>query len=228
VNHSRRVGLADEVPEGGDPTQGLFQSQRSRLWELLKRLDIRTTLQVLTEQAHALYLGGQVPPACGAATLGPTGFRPTPNLPTRQANFDNFRFGSLAARSAGPASGGVEAEISDQELAVEVFDWYVRKGLVPQPKETVKRKLTGLLHAPKHLVALEFRGLDDEMIMKALDLAIDPHTRFGGPLGNEDGELCWDETGERRLTEAEHREILKEHRRQNDASAGPARSDSLT
>ncbi|MFY9717902.1 MAG: hypothetical protein WAK40_08260 [Thermoplasmata archaeon] len=74
------------------------------------------------------------------------------------------------------------ADLSDQQLAVRVFDWYVRKGLIPPDKKDVKRDESGRLVVDEPLVADRFWGYSSEEIMEALDIMVDRHTKYGGPL----------------------------------------------
>ena len=76
------------------------------------------------------------------------------------------------------------SEITDQELAVRVFDWYVRTDRLPPKREDVARDETGLLKVPEHLLAFEFTGPTWEQTTQALDIMVDQHTSFGGPLGS--------------------------------------------
>jgi hypothetical protein len=78
----------------------------------------------------------------------------------------------------------VDAELSDQELAIRVFDSYVRKDPVPSKREEARRTWEGLLKVPEPLLADKFRGHSPELILEAQDLLIERHTRLGGPFAS--------------------------------------------
>ena len=154
----------------------------SELFFRLKQLAIRSTLQILTEHAYTLYLGRRLPPDLWGGYEWPEEFPtnpPSPYLSSKPRLFSARIPRSLLRWSRVWA---VQAEMSEQELAVKVFDWYVRKGLIPPPKEVVRRSLLGLLDVGEPLIALRFMRYTPEQIQDAMTIMIERHERYGGSL----------------------------------------------
>jgi hypothetical protein len=76
----------------------------------------------------------------------------------------------------------VEAEISDQDLALRVFDWYVRTDRYPPNKEDAHRDWRGFLVLTEPLPGLGF-GPSSDQIREAFEILVERHTKYGGPLG---------------------------------------------
>lgn len=155
----------------------------SDLFFRLKQLAIRSTLQILTEHAYTLYLGGRVPPDLWGAFGWPdeTSVGPAPDY--LQSRLRQFSVRIPRSLDRWAKVFAVQAEISDQELAVKVFDWYVRKGFVPPPKEDVRRSLDGLIVVDEPLPGLKFYGYDEEEIVEAIRLIDEQHVKFRGRPG---------------------------------------------
>jgi hypothetical protein len=71
---------------------------------------------------------------------------------------------------------------------VRVFDWYVRKNLIPPKREEVRRDPRGMLEVDEPLLAMRFEGRDLEEIREALQIMVDRHSKYGGPLASSQGE----------------------------------------
>ena len=98
-----------------------------------------------------------------------------------------------------------EADISDQELAVRVFDWYVRRGLIPPDRKDVRRDESGRLVVDGPLIADKFWGYSTKQIMEALDIMVARHTQFGGPLAANPTEVGPSPHGEVKSTRSPRR-----------------------
>lgn len=126
----------------------------------LKRRALASTLQLLVEHAYWSYMGSRDSPA----DLGPYTW-PEPE-----------RGPKLSALSSGPTISftarlprhlllaarhwAVDGEMSDQELATKVFEWYVGVNLVPPIKGKEERDEQGRLLIDEKLVGYLLRGPD--------------------------------------------------------------------
>lgn len=126
----------------------------------LKRRALASTLQLLVEHAYWSYMGSRVTPS----DLGPRTW-PEP-----------ARGSKLAALSAGPLTSftvrlprhlllaarhwGVDANLSEQELAMRVFEWYVGVDLVPAFKGKEVRDEEGRLVSDEKLAGYLLEARD--------------------------------------------------------------------
>lgn len=134
------------------------------MWAKLKAQAIRSTLQVLVEHALLLYLGGRPPPNALRGQLWQDG---TEGL--LQGEYEPKTMRQIATRLPKAMVRwakvyAAEADISDQELAVRAFDWYLRTGKIPPKKEDVERTVLGFLRVPDKLIGLEFRMVADDQL----------------------------------------------------------------
>lgn len=175
----------------------------SDLFFELKRRALRSTLQVLTEHAYTLYLGGRLPPDLCGGYDWPEDFptEPKPAYLSSKLRMFSVRLPRSLARWARVYAA--EADISDQELATRVFDWYVRKDLIPPKREEVRRNETGRLVFDEPLLADRFWGRSSDEIMEALEIMVQRHSQYGGPLASPTGHSI---VGSR----AAHRRSLKQ------------------
>ncbi|MCI4327714.1 MAG: hypothetical protein L3K16_08820 [Thermoplasmata archaeon] len=80
-----------------------------------------------------------------------------------------------------------EAGIRDQEMAVRVFDWYLRTGKIPPKKEELTWTDTGTLAVDQQEIPLfEFRGRTTEEILDAFDILREQRKKFGTPPDAKD------------------------------------------
>lgn len=189
----------DQIPgwehEGTGPTTVYNQLDRyerervvltnripSELFFRLKQLAIRSTLQILTEHAYTMYLGGRIPPRLWGGYEWPdeTSIGPVPSYLLGKRKQFSVRVPRSLNRWAKVFA--VEAELTEQELADRVFDWYVRKGLIPPNKEDVRRNTQGQLDVGEPLLAARFEVSDFETLDLACDLLFDQYRKFGLPL----------------------------------------------
>ena len=171
----------------------------------LKLRALRSTIQILTEHAYTLYLGSRLPPDLWAGYEWVEEFSSAPMPAYLSSPLRGFSVRVPRSLLRWARVFAAQADISDQDLGVRVLDWYLRKGLIPPNREEVKRDDRGRLVVDMPLVADQFWGYSNRQIMHALDILVDRHTRFGGPLGSPNGDLTYDETGTRKLTDAEWR-----------------------
>ncbi|HZY91761.1 MAG TPA: hypothetical protein VFG07_03175 [Thermoplasmata archaeon] len=140
------------------------------MWAQLKARAIRSTLQLLVEHALLLYLGGRPPPN---ALRGLPWNDGTEGLPPGEYEPGEMRQVGIRLPKAMIRWAKVyaaEADISDQELALRVFDWYLRTGKVPPKREEAVRLGTGFLKVPEKLIGLEYRQVADEQLVEAEDI----------------------------------------------------------
>jgi hypothetical protein len=76
----------------------------------------------------------------------------------------------------------VQAELTAQELAVRVFDWYIRSGHIPPPRENARYDDRGFLEGSEQLSVSQSPRYGAEAVMNAYETLVDRHTRLGGPL----------------------------------------------
>jgi hypothetical protein len=148
----------------------------------LKIRAIRSTIQILSEHAYTLYLGGRLPPGLLGGYEWPEEYpaEPKPDYLSSKLRGYTVRLPRHILRWARVYAA--EAEISEQDLAVKVFDWYVRTNQIPPKREEVRRDSMGKLVVTEPLIALRFVGVDTDKIHEALELLVERHTKFGGPL----------------------------------------------
>jgi len=150
----------------------------------MKLRALRSTIQILTEHAYTLYLGGRLPPDLWGGYEWPEEFPAEPKPAYLSSALRGFSVRVPRTLLRWARVFAAEADVSDQELAVRVFDWYVRKGLIPPDRKDVQRDDSGRLVVDEPLIANKFWGYSSEEIMEALDIMVDRHTRFGGPLAS--------------------------------------------
>lgn len=148
------------------------------MWAKLKAQAIRSTLQVLVEHALLLYLGGRPPPNALRGQVWEDG---TEGLP--QGEYEPKTMRQIATRLPKAMVRwakvyAAEADISDQELAVRAFDWYLRTGKIPPKKEDVERTVLGFLRVPDRLIGLEFRMVADDQLTEVEETV---EARLTGP-----------------------------------------------
>lgn len=153
----------------------------------MKLRALRSTIQILSEHAYTLYLGGRLPPDLWGGYEWPEEFpaEPRPAYLSSELRGFSVRIPRTLLRWARVFAA--EADISDQELAVRVFDWYVRRRLIPPDRKAVRRNASGRLVVDEPLVADKFWGYSSEQIMEALEIMVARHSRYGGPLANPTG-----------------------------------------
>jgi len=157
----------------------------SELQVQLKLRAIRSTLQILTEHAYLLYLGGRLPPRLLAGETWPEEF---PNDPRPEYMLSPVRpFSVRIPRSLlrWARVFAAEADISEQHLASRVFEWYVRTARLPPNREDAERDWRGFLKVPEKLIAWDFEGLYPEQALDALQILIDRQAKYGGPLASK-------------------------------------------
>jgi hypothetical protein len=149
----------------------------------LKALAIRSNLQILTEHAYTLYIGTRLPPDLwgGYEWYDECSNTPKPEHTSGSTRLFSVRVPRILLRSA--QVWAVQAEISDQELATRVFEWYVTIGRVPPPKEDARWDGLGRLQVDGNLVSSRFNRRTSRQIRYALDEIVENHRTFGGPLG---------------------------------------------
>lgn len=153
----------------------------------LKVRALTSTLQILTEHAYTLYLGGRLPPDLWGGYEWPEEFSAEPRPAYLSSPLRGFSVRIPRSLLRWARVFAAEADISEQELAVRVFDWYIRKRLIPPEKKDVRRDDRGRLVVDEPLIADKFWGYSDEQIMQALDIMVDRHSRYGGPLATPSG-----------------------------------------
>lgn len=157
----------------------------SGLFFELKKLVLMTTMQLLVEHAYTLYLGSRLPPDFWGGYEWPEEFPPEPKpayLATRPRQL-SVRMPRWLVRKI--KIWALEADITDQELALKVFDWYVRTKRHPPSRAEAQRDRRGRLLVGEPLLADRFEPrTSSRQIMEALDVMVDRHTQFGGPLGS--------------------------------------------
>lgn len=150
----------------------------------LKLRALRSTIQILTEHAYTLYLGGRLPPDLWGGYEWPEEFPAEPKPAYLSSALRGFSVRIPRTLLRWARVFAAEADVSDQELAVRVFDWYVRKGLIPPDRKDLRRDGSGRLLVDEPLIADKFWGYSSEELMEALEIMVDRHTRFGGPLAS--------------------------------------------
>jgi hypothetical protein len=151
----------------------------------LKLRALRSTVQILTEHAYTLYLGGRLPPDLWGGYEWPEEFPLEPKPAYLSSSLRGFSVRIPRTLLRWARVFAVEADMSDQELAVRVFDWYVRKELIPPDKRDVRREASGRLIVNEPLIANKFWGRSTEQIMEALSIMVDRHSKYGGPLASQ-------------------------------------------
>jgi hypothetical protein len=167
----------------------LFTTRIPRdLFFQLKVRAIRSTLQILTEHAYLLYMGGRLPPRflVGDGDWPEEyALEPEPEYLSSKLRSFSVRIPRNLLRWARVFA--VEAETTDQELAVRVFDWYVRTNRFPPNREDVRRDSRGWLAVADPLIGLEFEGPTTEQVDLALEILVDRHNKYGGRLASAAG-----------------------------------------
>jgi hypothetical protein len=115
-----------------------------------------STIQLLAEHAYLLYLGRRVPKRFIAPFLWPEEFAglPDPTYLSSPSRSLTVRLPRGLLRWSRIASA--EEEITEQELALRVFDSYVRGHRKPPSKEAIRRDRQGFLTIEEPLVARRF------------------------------------------------------------------------
>lgn len=191
-----REGLDDEDDEIESLPLNEFEKHEKETVQFTTRLpselafeiklrSIRSTAQILAEHAFATYLGSRLPPSLLGGYEWPEEYpeEPKPEYLSSQLKSYSVRLPRHLLRWA--RVHAAEAEISEQELAVRVFDWYVRTKRIPPNKEDVQRNRNGRLVISETLIGNQFHGYDGEKIMAALDLLVERHEMYGGPLAGD-------------------------------------------
>lgn len=148
----------------------------------LKVRAIRSTIQILVEHAYLLYLGGRLPPDLLAGADWPEEFPDGPKPVYMNSALRGFSVRLPRVLQRWARTYAVEADISDQELASTVFDWYVRVGIVPPNREDAKWTPQGFLAVPERLIGLKLRRGRSEDLYLALEVLVARHNFYGGSL----------------------------------------------
>jgi hypothetical protein len=155
----------------------------------LKIRAIRSTIQVLAEHAFTLYLGSRLPPSLLAGREWPEEYPPEPKPDYLDSKLRSFtvRLPRHLLRSS--RVHAAEAEVTEQELAVRVFDWYLRMDRIPPKREDVKRSWWGGMVTPGLLIGERFSPHSPETVMKALEILVDRQTMYRENLTRPEGDL---------------------------------------
>lgn len=157
----------------------------SELFYELKKRALRSTMQILAEHAYTLYLGGRPPPDLWGGEVwldAPPSAPKAAYLNSKHRQFSVRIPRTLHRRLRGWA---VKAELTDQELAAKVFDWYVRSNHLPPYRDRVKRGRRGELLVDEPLLSDRFDWWSDRQLEDAYELLIENHTKYGGRLSSE-------------------------------------------
>jgi hypothetical protein len=146
----------------------------------LKRRAIRSTIQILSEHAFVLYLGSRLPPSLLGGFVWPDegSIGPDPDYHASKPRGYTVRLPRHLLRWARVFAA--EADITDQALAVKIFDWYVRTDRIPPKKEEVQRDVGGDLVITEPLLALRFRRREPAEIVQAIEILRDQWEKFEG------------------------------------------------
>ena len=154
VSASDQVAYTVRVPDG--------------MWVMLKGRAIRSTLQVLVEHAFLLYLRSRPPPHLLRGQEWHDEIDDLPELEYEAGEMRQIGTRIPKAIVRWAKVFAAEADITDQELALRVFDWYLRTGKVPPKREEVQRTGHGFLKVPDKLIGLELRDISDDQLDRAL------------------------------------------------------------
>jgi hypothetical protein len=141
-------------------------------------------MQVLVEHAYTLYLGGRLPPRLLGGYEWPEEFPPEPRPEYLSSKLRGFTVRMPRHLARWARVYAAEADIPEQELAVRVFDWYVRTNRLPPNRESVPRSDSGHLVVSEPLLALEFEGPTEKQVWRALAILEERHEKFGGTLSD--------------------------------------------
>lgn len=139
-------------------------------------------MQILAEHAYTLYLGGRLPPDLWGGEVWLDASPSDPKavyLDSKPRQFSVRIPRALHRRLRGWA---VKAELTDQELAAKVFDWYVRSDLLPPYRDQVKRGRRGELRVNEPMLSDQFDWWSDRQLENAYKLLLENHAKYGGRL----------------------------------------------
>lgn len=139
----------------------------------LKRRAIRSTNQLLAEHAYLLYLGQRLPKRLIAPFLWPNPYADQPDPAYLKSPLRSLTVRMPRGLLRWARVFEAEEEISDQELALRVFDSYVRGDRYPPNKEDLKRDRYGFLVVAERLGGRPFYEATDEVVKSAFKVLAD-------------------------------------------------------
>jgi hypothetical protein len=150
----------------------------------IKRRAIVSTIQILAEHAYTLYLGSRLPPDLWGGYEWPEDFPSDPPSPYLSGKVRSFTIRIPRRLLRWSQIYALDAGMTEQELALRVYDWYIRRGLIPPARGDVRRDANGRLHLSEPLLVDRFPLRDSDQILEAFELLAERHTKFGGPLAS--------------------------------------------
>lgn len=148
----------------------------------LKMRALRSTIQLLAEHAYLLYLGRRVPKRFIAPFVWPEEFIKQPEPEYLHTALQSLTVRIPRGLLRWSRVFAAEEELSDQELALRVFDHYVRENKYPPNKEDVRRDRQGFLVVAEQLVGRPFYEPTRPVLRAAFKVLADQAERVNGAI----------------------------------------------